>query len=84
MEKKSRYNEAWNKQTQAYHKANLEIVSFRVRKGTREIYKNAAEADGLSLAKFIEIAIAEKIARDLPGFAVENPVTGADADAEDD
>ena len=75
---KSRYSEAWNKRTQAYHKANLEIVSFRVKKGMREVYNNAAEAAGLSLAKFIEIAIAEKVARDLPGFVLENP------DGEDD
>ena len=51
-EKKSRYTKAQNKATQKYIKNNLEQISFRVKKGTKEHYQNAAASMGLSMAQF--------------------------------
>lgn len=63
-EKKSRYTQAQNKATQKYVKENLEPIQFRVKKGVREKYKQAAEKAGLSMAKFFLAAADEKIERD--------------------
>lgn len=62
-EKKSRYTEAQNKATQKYIKENLEEIKFRVKKGEKTKYKEAAEKAGLSMAKFFLTAADEKIER---------------------
>ncbi len=51
-EKKSRYTEAQNKATQKYQRKKLEQINFRVKKGTKEYYQEAAAAMGLSMAQF--------------------------------
>lgn len=63
-EKKSRYTEAQNKATQKYIRENLEEIKFRVKKGEKEKYKNAADRAGLSMAKFFITAANEKMERD--------------------
>ena len=61
MERKSRYTESQNKATQKYQKENLEQINFRVRKGMKEYYQQAAADMGLSMAQFFLIAADEKI-----------------------
>lgn len=63
-EKKSYYSEAQNRATQKYIKNNLEEIKFRVPKGEKGRYKEAAEKSGLSMAKFFTTAANEKINRD--------------------
>ena len=63
-EKRSYYSEAQNRATQKYIKNNLEEIKFRVPKGEKGRYKEAAEKSGLSMAKFFTIAANEKIDRD--------------------
>ena len=58
------YTEAQNKATQKYVKENLEDIKLRVPKGSREKYKQAAQARGKSLNKFALEAMDEKIARE--------------------
>lgn len=60
-EKKSRYTAAQNRATQKYQKENLEQINFRVRKGEKQKYINAAAACGLSLAQFFISAANEKM-----------------------
>lgn len=62
--KKSRYTDAQNKATQKYIKNNLESIQFRVRKGEKQKYTDAAAAMGLSMAQFFIIAANEKIKRE--------------------
>lgn len=59
--KKSRYTPAQNKATQKYQKDKLEQINFRVHKGERQRYIDAADAAGLSLAQFFVCAAEEKI-----------------------
>ena len=66
-EKKSRYTEAQNRATQKYIRENLEEIKFRVRKGEKDRYKDAAEKAGMSMAKFFLTAADEKIAREATG-----------------
>lgn len=63
-EKKSRYTEAQNKATQKYIKNNLEQISFRVKKGEKEHYQNAAASLGLSMAQFFINAADDYIERE--------------------
>lgn len=63
-EKKSYYTPAQNKATQKYIKENLEEVKFRVKKGEKAKYKDAAQKAGLSMAQFFLTAADEKISRD--------------------
>lgn len=63
-EKKSRYSEKQNKWTQAYLKNNMESISFRVRKGEKQKYVNAAATAGQSMAQFFLSAADEKIERE--------------------
>lgn len=63
-EKKSRYTPAQNKATQKYIAANLEDIRFRVRKGEKQKYVDAAAAAGLSMAQFFINAADEKIERE--------------------
>lgn len=63
-EKKSKYSEAQNKATQKYIKENLEEIKFRVKKGAKQYYKDAAQQAGLSMAQFFITAAEEKISRD--------------------
>lgn len=63
-EKKSRYTPAQNKATQKYIAANLEDIRFRVRKGEKQKYVDAAAAMGLSMAQFFISAADEKIERE--------------------
>lgn len=64
MEKKSRYTEAQNKATQKYQREKLEQINFRVRKGVKQKYIDAAEERGVSLAQFFLSAADEKIDRE--------------------
>lgn len=63
-DKKSRYNQAQNKATQKYHKENLESISFRVYKGEKKRYADAAAEAGLSVTQFFLSAADEKISRE--------------------
>ena len=56
-ESRKRANEKWSKK--AY-----ESVAIRVRKGTRDLWRQAAEKQGMSLAAYIQAAVAEKMERD--------------------
>lgn len=47
----AKYTEAQNKAAQKYLKANYDVVSFRVPKGTREKYNEYARSKGLSLTQ---------------------------------
>jgi predicted HicB family RNase H-like nuclease len=44
-----------------YNDANYERIPLDVKKGMKAVYKEAADAEGLSLNKFIQEAIEEKI-----------------------
>ncbi len=59
----AKYNEAQNKATQKYIKEHLEEIRFRVRKGEKAKYQEAAAAMGLSVTKFFLLAADELIAR---------------------
>lgn len=59
----AKYSEAQNKATQKYIKGHLEEIRFRVRKGEKAKYQEAAAAMGLSVAKFFLLAADELIDR---------------------
>lgn len=63
-EKKSRYTQAQNKATQKYHRENLEQINFRVRKGGKKYYQDAAAAMGLSMTQFFVNAADDYIERE--------------------
>ncbi len=70
----SKYNEKSKEYTMQYMKDNLEEIRFRVKKGEKDKYKEAAEKSGLSMAKFFTVAANEKIERDdLSPVASETP-----------
>lgn len=56
-DKKKKTDEAWRKRA-------LESVALRVRKGTRDIWRQAADRAGMSLAAYIQTAVKEKMERD--------------------
>lgn len=56
-EKPKRYTPAQNKATQKYIAANLEQVSFRVKKGEKAVLQYAATKHGCSMTQFIIQAI---------------------------
>ena len=60
----SKYNEKSKEYTMQYMKDNLEEIRFRVKRGEKDKYKEAAEKAGLSMAKFFTVAANEKIERD--------------------
>ena len=49
-----RYTDAQKKATNNYQKQNLEIVSFRVKKGKRQAYNDLAQKKGISLSNMLE------------------------------
>ena len=53
------YNESSRKATNKYQKEHLEIVSFRVKKGDREYFRNIAARYGLSLKDLFTQAVKE-------------------------
>lgn len=57
-------SEAKRKADEKWSKANYESVALRVRKGTREIWREAADRAGMSLAAYIQTAVKEKMERD--------------------
>lgn len=63
-EKKSRYTEAQNRATQKYQREKLEQINFRIRKGEKQKYVDAAAAMGLSMAQFFINAADEKIEKE--------------------
>ena len=63
-DKKSRYTPAQNRATQKYQREKLEQINFRVRKGERQKYTDAAAAAGVSIAQFFTSAADEKIERE--------------------
>ena len=62
--KKSRYTPAQNRAVQKYQKEHLEDMRFRVPKGHKAYYYQAAANAGMSYAKFVVTAMREKIERD--------------------
>lgn len=60
-EKKSYYNQAKNEYTQKYQREKLEQINFRVKKGSKQKYTDAAAAAGLSIANFFTTAADEYI-----------------------
>lgn len=48
------YTQAQNRATQKYMKENLEIVSFRVKKGKRKAYNDLAAKRETSLSNMLE------------------------------
>jgi predicted HicB family RNase H-like nuclease len=60
----SKYNEKQKEYTMKYMNENLEEVRFRVRKGVKADYQKAADKSGLSLTRYIMLALEEKISRD--------------------
>lgn len=63
-DKKSRYTPAQGKSTQKYMKENLEEIRFRVYKGEKKRYADAAAEAGLSVTQFFLSAADEKISRE--------------------
>ena len=62
--KKSRYTPAQNRAAQKYQKAHLDDIKFRVPKGHKAYYYQAAVNAEMSFAKFVVAAMREKIERD--------------------
>lgn len=63
-EKKSTYRgytEAQGRASTKYIKENLEPIQIRVKKGEKDRYKRAAEAEGKSLQRFILDALEKEI-----------------------
>ena len=60
----SKYNEKSKEYTMQYMKENLEEIRFRVKKGEKDRYKEAADNAGMSMAKFFTTAANEKIERE--------------------
>lgn len=63
----SKYTEKSKEYTMKYMKENLEEIRFRVKKGEKDRYKEAAGKAGMSMAKFFAIAANEKIERGAGG-----------------
>lgn len=55
----SKYTEAQKRATAKYHAENLEMISIRTPKGTKDRWKAKADAQGKSLAKLIIDAVEE-------------------------
>ena len=62
--RKTYYNDKTKDYTIAYIKENLDEIKFRVPKGKRQYYKDAAAAAGMSLVKFIVSSMDERIERE--------------------
>ena len=60
----SKYSEKSKENTMHYMKENHEEIRFRVKKGEKDRYKEAADNAGMSMAKFFTTAANEKIERD--------------------
>jgi len=58
------YTQAQNKATQRYQKEKLAQLGVRVKKGEKEKYARCAARAGMSLARFVVVAMDEKIERD--------------------
>lgn len=56
--------EAQRRSIEKWNKKVYESVAIRIRKGTREIWRQAADKAGLSLASYIQLAVKEKMERD--------------------
>ena len=57
-------SEARKKANEKWAKKALESIAIRVRKGTREVWRQAADNAGMSLASYVQQAVKEKIERD--------------------
>lgn len=51
---------------QKYNSKNLDSITFRVKKGKKEEYKEAADTRGLGFMEMIRLAIEEYIANHKP------------------
>ena len=51
---------------QKYNSKNLDSITFRVKKGKKEEYKEAADARGIGFMEMIRLAIEEYIANHEP------------------
>lgn len=56
-----KYTEAQKRATAKYQKENTEMISFRVSKGKKELYKSLADKEGKSLSSFIIDMLEEKL-----------------------
>lgn len=56
--------EAANKAKRKYNDATYERIPLDVKKGLKAVYKEAAEAAGISLNSYIQEAMKEKMERD--------------------
>ncbi|MBA9088830.1 putative HicB family RNase H-like nuclease [Fontibacillus solani] len=56
--------EAANKAKRKYNDANYERIPLDVKRGLKAVYKEAADAKGMSLNSYIQEAIKEKMERD--------------------
>lgn len=56
--------EAANKAKRKYNDANYERISLDVKLGLKSVYKEAAEAAGMSLNSYIQEAVKEKMERE--------------------
>ena len=59
------YTQSTNKAVQRYSKKTYDNVSFRVKKGKRELYNKLAERPGISLAKLISDDLDAEVEKDL-------------------
>lgn len=64
MENKKPVSEAKKRADAKWRAKAYEPVSIQVRKGTRALWREAAEKQGMSLASYIQAAVNEKISRD--------------------
>lgn len=56
-------SEAQQRANNKWLRENYDQVAIRVPKGTKDAWKEHAEAQGLSLAQFIQEAVDEKVAK---------------------
>lgn len=56
---------------QKYNEKNLDSITFKVKKGKRELYKSAAEARGLGFMEMIRRAVDEYIQNHAPQTMTE-------------
>ena len=63
-------SDAKKKADAKWSKKALESIAIRVRKGTRDVWRQAADKAGMSLASYIQQAVKEKMERD--NYGTEN------------
>lgn len=72
----AKYTESQKKATVKYQKENLEIVSFRVRKGKRQAYNDLAKKKGTHLSTILETYLDNECEKENIPIILENPKQG--------